>query len=476
MLVFILLITRYVRGFIANISVLLGIVFGFVIAVLLGRVSFQGLADAAWLDIVMPFHFGLPTFDPLSILTLTIVQVVIFIESTGMFLALGEMVEKPVAERDVVRGLRADGLATVIGGFMNSFPHSSFSQNVGLIGVTGVRSRWVTAVGGIILIVFGLVPKMSIIVASVPQFVLGGAGVVMFGMVLATGIRILAKVDYVNNPYNAYIVAVSVVLSMIPVVSDKFFSSFRLNSAFAAQRHSFGRPVVGPAQPVPQRREGDGGGRGCALKEGAMEDKNDTAPMDRLSSLPQEEFVAALDGVYQHSPWVAASAWHKRPFKTFAGLASRVQPVRPGGGPRDAARADPGPPGAGRQGGGPRRAYRRVDPRAERGGIGPVLTRGVPAADRAEPRVRREVRLSVHHRGARPHPREHHREPRRAPAAAARCRTRRGALRQIDQIASFRLEDRVTRKSDAPRRGAVAVPRRSPPGLKLPTRTGRTCR
>ena len=119
---------------------LLGIVFGFVIALLLGRVSFQGLGDAAWLDIVVPFHFGWPTFDPLSILTLTIVQVVIFIESTGMFLALGEMVEKPVAEREVVRGLRADGLATLIGGVLNSFPHSSFSQNVGLIGVTGVQA------------------------------------------------------------------------------------------------------------------------------------------------------------------------------------------------------------------------------------------------------------------------------------------------------------------------------------------------
>jgi uric acid transporter len=235
-LVFILLITRYVRGFIANISVLLGIIFGFFLALLMGRVSFQGLADAAWLDIVVPFHFGLPTFDPLSVLTLTIVQIVIFIESTGMFLALGDMVEKPVSERDVVRGLRADGLATLIGGLLNSFPHSSFSQNVGLVGVTGVRSRWVTAMGGVILIVFGLVPKMSILVASVPQFVLGGAGVVMFGMVLATGIRILAKVDYVNNPYNAYIVAVSVVLSMIPVVSDKFFS--KLPEELAPLLHS----------------------------------------------------------------------------------------------------------------------------------------------------------------------------------------------------------------------------------------------
>jgi xanthine permease len=220
----ILLITRYVRGFFANISVLMGIVFGFLIALGLGKVSFAGLEQVKWFGIVLPFHFGIPKFDPWSIATLTVVLLIVFVESTGMFLALGDICNKPVDEKALVRGLRVDGLATIIGGLFNSFPHTSFSQNIGLVGVTGVRSRWVCVEAGAILVLFGLTPKMAVVVASVPQFVLGGAGVVMFGMVLATGIKILAKVDYTSNSHNLYIVAISICMAMIPVVSNKFFS------------------------------------------------------------------------------------------------------------------------------------------------------------------------------------------------------------------------------------------------------------
>src|SRR6516165_4435840 len=219
-LVCILLITRYVRGFFSNIAVLLGILFGFAIALALRKVSFAGLEQVKWFDIVLPFHFGMPKFDAWSIATLTIVILIVFVESTGMFLALGEICNKPVDEKALVRGLRVDGLATVIGGLFNSFPHTSFSQNIGLVGVTGVRSRWVCVAAGAILVLFGLIPKMSVVVASVPQFVLGGAGIVMFGMVMATGIKILAS----NNRYNLYIVAISIGMAMIPVVSNKFFS------------------------------------------------------------------------------------------------------------------------------------------------------------------------------------------------------------------------------------------------------------
>ncbi|WP_287495847.1 nucleobase:cation symporter-2 family protein [Pandoraea sp. CB10b_02] len=223
-LVFILLVTRFVKGFFSNIAVLLGILFGFVIALLLHKVNFDGLDQVKWFDVVLPFHFGMPVFDPWAILTLTIVILITFIESTGMFLALGEIVGKRVDEKTLVAGLRVDGVATVIGGVFNTFPHTSFSQNIGLVGVTGVKSRWVCAAAGVILLVFGLIPKMSVVVASIPQFVLGGAGVVMFGMVLATGIKILSKVDYSNNRYNLYIVAISIGMAMIPVASNKFFA------------------------------------------------------------------------------------------------------------------------------------------------------------------------------------------------------------------------------------------------------------
>lgn len=223
-LIFILLITRFVKGFFSNIAVLLGILFGFAIALMLHKVNFDGLDQVKWFDVVLPFHFGMPVFDPWAIVTLTIVMLITFIESTGMFLALGEIVGKPVDEKALVAGLRVDGVATVIGGLFNTFPHTSFSQNIGLVGVTGVKSRWVCVAAGVILLAFGFIPKMSVVVASIPQFVLGGAGVVMFGMVLATGIKILSKVDYSHNRYNLYIVAISIGMAMIPVASNKFFA------------------------------------------------------------------------------------------------------------------------------------------------------------------------------------------------------------------------------------------------------------
>jgi NCS2 family nucleobase:cation symporter-2 len=121
------------------------------------------------------------------------------------------------------RGLRADGLGTFIGGLFNTFPYTSFSQNVGLVGVTGVRSRHVTVVGGLIMLGLGLLPKMAALVESVPQVVLGGAGLVMFGMVAATGARILTAVDFRTNTKNLFVVAVSVGFGMIPLVAPTFF-------------------------------------------------------------------------------------------------------------------------------------------------------------------------------------------------------------------------------------------------------------
>jgi NCS2 family nucleobase:cation symporter-2 len=221
-LVVILLIARYSKGFLANISVLIGIVAGCVLAVGLGKMGFDKVAKAHWLDVVTPFVFGLPTFDPVMILTMTLVMIVVMIESTGMFLALSDMTGKPISQTELAAGLRTDGLGTLIGGIFNTFPYTSFSQNVGLVGVTGVRSRFVCVAAGIIMIVLGLLPKMGALVESVPQFVLGGAGLVMFGMVAATGIRILANVDFKHNRHNLYIVAIAIGAGMIPLVAPRW--------------------------------------------------------------------------------------------------------------------------------------------------------------------------------------------------------------------------------------------------------------
>ena len=218
----ILLISRYAKGFVANISVLLGIVAGCAVAVAMGKMGFDKVAKAHWFDIVTPLAFGIPTFDPVMVLTMTLVMVVVMIESTGMFLALADITGKKLERSELSAGLRTDGLGTVIGGLFNTFPYTSFSQNVGLVGVTGVKSRWVCVAAGIIMVVLGLLPKMAALVESVPQFVLGGAGLVMFGMVAATGIRILANVDFKTGRNNLYIVAISIGAGMIPLVAPRW--------------------------------------------------------------------------------------------------------------------------------------------------------------------------------------------------------------------------------------------------------------
>ncbi|MFM1908317.1 MAG: Uric acid transporter UacT [Pseudomonadota bacterium] len=218
----ILLISKFAKGFVANISVLLGIVIGGAVATAVGLMNFDKVAKAAWVDVVLPLQFGMPVFDPVLILTMTLVMIVVMIESTGMFLALGDMTGTKVDRAALTRGLRTDGLGTLIGGLFNTFPYTSFSQNVGLVAVTGVKSRFVCVAGGIILIILGVLPKMAALIESLPTVVLGGAGLVMFGMVAATGIRILGGVDFRTNRFNALIVAISIGVGMIPLIAPNF--------------------------------------------------------------------------------------------------------------------------------------------------------------------------------------------------------------------------------------------------------------
>ena len=222
-LLVILGLIKWGTGFVANVSVLLGIVAGAVLASALGVMHFDKVAAAPWGALVVPFKFGVPQFKPVPIVTMCIVMIVVMIESLGMFLALGEMTGKKVDREALARGLRADGVGTLLGGLFNTFPYTSFSQNVGLVSVTGVRTRWVTVTGGLIMLLLGLLPKMAALVEAVPQVVLGGAGLVMFGMVAATGARILAAVDFKTNRFNLFIVAISVGFGLIPLAAPGFF-------------------------------------------------------------------------------------------------------------------------------------------------------------------------------------------------------------------------------------------------------------
>ena len=154
-----------------------------------------------------------------------IVMIVVMIESLGMFLALGEITGKNIDRDALTRGLRADGVGTLLGGIFNTFPYTSFSQNVGLVGVTGVSSRWVTVTGGGIMLRSGCCRRWRPLVEAVPLVVLGGAGLVMFGMVAATGARILTAVDFKNNRFNLFVVAISIGFGMIPLVAPNFFKN-----------------------------------------------------------------------------------------------------------------------------------------------------------------------------------------------------------------------------------------------------------
>lgn len=225
-LITILLINKLFRGFISHIAVLLGLVVGLIVAIPFGLVDFSGVASAPWLGIDIPFHFGTPKFDLGSIIAMILVMLVVMVESTGDFLAIGEIVGKKIGEEELTAGLRADGLATALGGILNAFPYTAFAQNVGLVGLTGVKSRFVVAMSGAILVFMGLFPKLATIIASLPNAVLGGAGIAMFGIVAGSGIKTLAKVDFERNVNNIFIVAISIGIGLIPVLVPTFFQNF----------------------------------------------------------------------------------------------------------------------------------------------------------------------------------------------------------------------------------------------------------
>lgn len=222
----IVLIMKYGRGFFRSISILLGIVIGFVLSAALGKVDFSGVGGTPWFEFIAPFHFGMPEFHLPSIIALSIVMIVVMVETTGMMLTMGVMVERKLTDDDIVRGLRVDGVGTILGGIFNTFPYVTFSQNIGLVGVTNVKSRWVCVMAGVIMICLALFPKLSLTFALIPQFVLGGAGLVMFGMVVATGISLLADVNFKDEVgrNNLFIISVSASVGMIPTVDPELFA------------------------------------------------------------------------------------------------------------------------------------------------------------------------------------------------------------------------------------------------------------
>lgn len=212
-LIVIIAIERFAPEGMRRVSILLGLVVGTLVAVPLGMTDWSHMGEYSWFGFVTPFQFGLPSFQVSSIIALLIVAIVIMTETTGDIVAVGEIVDEKITPGKLADGLRADGLGTVIGGVFNTFPYTAFAQNVGLVAITGVKTRHVATGAGVILVLLGLLPKMAAVVEGIPLAVLGGAGVALFGMVAASGVRTLAKVTFDNT--NILVVAISIGVAML---------------------------------------------------------------------------------------------------------------------------------------------------------------------------------------------------------------------------------------------------------------------
>lgn len=224
-LLFALLLSR-VRAFgIARLAILLALVIGTIVALLLGKADFSSVANGGIFAVPQPFAFGWPTFEIGGIISMFVVVLVILTETTADLLAVGQITGSKVDSRRIADGLRADMISSVLAPVFNTFTQSAFAQNVGLVAITGIKSRFVVATGGAILVVLGLLPVLGRVVATLPTAVLGGAGILLFGTVAASGIRTLSKVQY-DGTHNMLIVAASLAIGCLPVVQPDFFDQF----------------------------------------------------------------------------------------------------------------------------------------------------------------------------------------------------------------------------------------------------------
>jgi uric acid transporter len=323
----ILLVTRYARGFLSTVAVLVGLAVGTAVAAFIpngagGTVAdFSSVGSSAWFGFTTPFYFGLPKFALLPIMLMIVVMLITAVETVGDVYATGQIVEKPISKRDIAAALRADGLATFLGGVMNSFPYTCFAENVGLVRLTRVKSRWVVATAGGIMILIGLIPKAGAIVAAIPPSVLGGAALVMFGTVAAVGIQTLGRVDFTNHR-NVVVVAVSIGVAMIPVGTPVVNGA----SAFYSQMPSSLQTFLS---------SGITAGSVTAILlnlflnhfGGKTEEVEQTGKVtiEALNAMPEDEFVRVVGPAYQGSAGIAEYVADERPFADANDLRAAMQ-------------------------------------------------------------------------------------------------------------------------------------------------------
>ncbi len=308
-------IQRLFRGFLATIAVLLGLVIGCAVAYALGDMNFDRVGEAAAFGFTPPFLFGMPKFDFVACLTMIIVLLITAVESTGSTIATGEIVGKRVKASDIGNVLRADGVATTIGGIFNSFPYTAFSENVGLVRLTGVKSRWVVAAAGVIMIILGFLPKVAAIVASIPNPVLGGAALTLFATVAVVGIQTLGKVDFTDHR-NLIIVTTSLALALwvtsYPDIAKAMPTG--LNLIFGS-----GISIGAVCAIVLNIVFFHTGSRGPRVAGGGA------ITLGEVNSMTEERFNEVFGHVVQDVPWAVERAYEQRPFEDTKALREAFQ-------------------------------------------------------------------------------------------------------------------------------------------------------
>ena len=221
-LVVIIVIYRFTKGFMRAIAILLGMIVGTVVGLLIGVTNFEVVKSADTFHMVQPFYFGSPKFILEPILVMTLIGMVSLVESTGVYYALSDITKKKIDSKDLARGYRSEGLASIIGGIFNAFPYTTYSQNVGLVKMTGVKERSVIFVTGGLLVVLGFLPKFAAVTQVIPTAVLGAAMVAMFGLVITQGMQMLAP-EIAKSMENSLIVACAIGLGVgVSVVPGVF--------------------------------------------------------------------------------------------------------------------------------------------------------------------------------------------------------------------------------------------------------------
>ena len=314
----IVVIQRLFKGFMGTLSVLLALLVMTALAFVMGKTNFSGVGEASWLGVTTPFYFGLPRFSATAILAMIIVMAVTAVETTGDVFATGEVVGKRITPRDIANALRADGLSTLLGGVLNSFPYTCFAQNVGLVRLTRVKSRWVVTAAGVIMIILGLLPKAAAIVAAIPQPVIGGASLAMFANVAVVGIQTLSKVD-LRDTRNAIIVSTSIGLALLVTLKPGIVSVMP-----SWLQIIFGSGVtIGSLTAIILNLRFVHVGRQASPDVAVVDGKK--INLDDVNAMDRSEFVSTFSVMFSQHTWPVERAWESRPFASVSELRSSFE-------------------------------------------------------------------------------------------------------------------------------------------------------